>query len=77
MPKRKNGAVNRRKNWVCPYYRWDGDVFVACDAGRPTFPSRQRANDYMDRHCASIDGWKECPLAKEWNEYYEEREDER
>lgn len=76
MSKRKNGAVHRRKEWCCPYFKWDGPTFLSCEAGRPSFPSRTRANAYMVRYCADMQGWKQCPLAKEWNEYYENREDE-
>ena len=71
MGRRKDQKVHRRKDWACPYFTWDGDVFVMCQAGRPTFPNRTYANDYMDRHCADVKGWCQCTLAQTWNTYNE------
>lgn len=68
---RRYVKVKRRKQWACPYFRWDGPDFVACDAGRPAFPNRTYANDYMTRYCADVKGWCRCSLAQEWNEYNE------
>lgn len=71
MSKKRIYHVNRRKTWVCPYFGWDGPEFLRCEAGRPAFPTREAANEYMTSHCADINGWKECSLAKAWNEYLE------
>ena len=64
--KKKYYHVNRRKSWECPYFKWDGTNFLSCECGRPAFPSRQAANEYMNEHCASVRGWESCSLAAAW-----------
>lgn len=71
----RNYHVNRRKSWKCPYFRWDGERYVRCEAGKPTFPTRQAANEYMTQHCADVCGWEKCSLAQSWNQYLEEKDD--
>lgn len=73
MAKRKHSHVNRRKTWLCPYFRWDSDVYLRCEAGKPWFPDRKSANDYMTEYCAGA--WQECTLAKAWNEYLGGKDD--
>ncbi len=71
MARRRRPMVNRRKEWACPYFKWDGPDFVCCIAGQPTFPNRTYANDYMNQHCADVKGWCTCSLAQSWNIYNE------
>lgn len=75
MGRKKYYHVNRRKSWACPYFKWDGPTFLSCEAGRPGFPTREKANEYMTCHCADVQGWKECSLAKAWNEFLEAKDD--
>ena len=72
---KKHYHVNRRKTWVCPYFRWDGDRYLSCDAGKPVLPDRKSANEYMTRYCA--DKWQECSLAQAWIKYAEEIYDQK
>lgn len=60
---RKYKKWNRRKKWICPYYKWDSEKFVSCDGGRVCLPSRDKANRYMNKYCASYD-WEHCSLAQ-------------
>lgn len=71
MRKKKVYHVNRRKKWQCPYFKWDGPASLSCDCGKPAFPSRDAANDYMTVYCAGC--WEACSLAKAWNQYAEEK----
>ena len=74
MAKRKKQYhVNRRKLWLCPYFGWDGPDFLRCECGRPAFPDRTAANEYMTKHCAG--SWEECSLAKAWIEHEEIRDE--
>ena len=71
--RKKQYHTNRRKCWECPYFKWDEPNFISCECGRHSFPSRQAATEYMTDHCADIQGWKECSLARKWNDYLEEK----
>jgi len=70
MPRKKQYAVNRHKKWVCPYFGWDGAEFLKGKCGRPAFPNRTYANEYMNKYCAGC--WEKCTLAEYWNTYMEE-----
>lgn len=55
----------------CPYWIW-GDDKIHCQGGRLQLPGKAAMGDYLTEHCASIQGWEQCSIAKnlmkEWNE---------
>ena len=73
VKKKKRVPVHRRKEWQCPYFKWDGAACVSCETGLHDFPSRERANGFMDEYCAG--DWRACSIAKQWNDYFELWED--
>ena len=70
MMRKKSYHVNRRKRWQCPYFKWDGPMMLSCEAGKPAFPSRDAANEYMNEYCAGC--WEQCSLARAWIKSAEE-----
>ncbi len=74
MRNKRNGSFHRRRNWECPYFKWDGECCVSCTAGKAILPSKKRTEEFLTNYCAGK--WRECNLAKEWNEYYERYEDQ-
>ncbi len=70
---RKYKTWNRRKKWICPYYKYDAEKFVSCDGGRVCLFTRDHANRYMDKYCASYN-WEKCSLAQYITEMEEHNE---
>lgn len=63
------------KTWACPFFKWDERLRVHCEGGTISFRDRQEAAEYIDRHCACVDGWKKCSLARSLLGYYERQEE--
>lgn len=63
------------KRWACPFFRWDQRRRVACE-GRcgVVMADREEAAAYMERYCASLNGWERCALARALLGRYERRE---
>lgn len=59
------------KTFACPFFKWDERLCVHCEGGRPTFPDRAAATEYIDRYCADVNGWRDCSIAKTLLRYYE------
>lgn len=60
----------------CPYVLTDckskrGDLQLNCECGSLRFADKTEYNLFIDRYCGSIEGWKQCTLAKTLNEFYE------
>jgi hypothetical protein len=62
------------KTFVCPFFKWDERLRVHCEGGCLSFHDRPEAEDYIDRHCADLEGWKCCSLACSLLRYYERTE---
>lgn len=55
--------------YVCPYMKRTRETSIRCEEGGMAFKSKDDAKAHIDRYCCR--GWKECPVAKRLNEYYE------
>lgn len=66
-----SGWSNRA--WKCPFFGWDERLCIHCEGGKVKFQDRQAAVEYIDLHCASLDGWKRCSIADSLNKYYERK----
>lgn len=63
-----SGYSSRR--FQCPFFKWDERKKVHCEGGVVALPVPELRR-YMDRYCASLEGWKGCPLANALWEYYD------
>ena len=63
------GYSNR--TWMCPFFVWDEMLAIHCEGGRLTFKDREQMLEYIDRHCACLQGWKNCSMAISLEKYYE------
>lgn len=61
------------KTFVCPFFSWDERLCIHCEGGRIRFPDRQTAGEYIDQHCASVDGWRSCTVARMLETFYDGR----
>lgn len=69
-----NSFLNR--TWVCPFYKYDERRSIHCECGsRLNFPSMTAERAYVDKYCASLDGWKGCTLARCLNDHYDSIEE--
>ncbi len=59
------------KTFACPFFKWDERLCVHCEGGVVRFRDRREAMEYIDRYCASVDGWEKCSLARSLLGYYE------
>lgn len=59
------------KTFECPFFKWDERLRVHCEGGCASFRDRAAAQEYINRHCASVNGWKSCSLACSLVRYYE------
>lgn len=62
------------KVFVCPFFKQDERLGIFCEGGKLKFQDREAAREYTDGHCASMDGWKRCSLARNLLDYYERKE---
>lgn len=60
-----------RRNWACPFFKWDECDKIHCEGGKLTFRSRKSIEDYAQKYCGSIEGWKKCTIAESVEMYYE------
>ena len=60
--------------WTCPFFTWDERQAVHCEGGRVVFQDREAIQEYAERHCASLNGWKDCSIACSLLRYYERKE---
>lgn len=60
------------RRWACPFYRYDERQCVHCERGsKLKFPDMTAEIAYVDRHCASVTGWRDCTLAQCLTNHYE------
>ena len=53
-----------RRNWCCPFFRYDEKCVVHCEDGSVVkLKDRQVFAEYADRFCGNARGWKECQIA--------------
>lgn len=65
-------ASNR--TWQCPFYQYDEYRDIRCEAGHLKFLRRTTHTRYVERYCASTQGWHTCTLARALLQQYEEDE---
>lgn len=63
-----SGYSGRR--FQCPFFKWDEKKKVHCEGGVVALPVPELRR-YMDRYCACLTGWKDCPLARALEEHYD------
>lgn len=61
------------RKFQCPFFRWDERQKVHCEGGAVCLPVPELRR-YMDRYCSSLQGWRDCPIAKSLEEYYDRKE---
>lgn len=44
---------------------------MSCECCRMTFPDDEAKRDYVERYCASLDGWEQCSIARNLLKFYE------
>ncbi len=62
------------KTWACPFFKWDERLCVHCESARAKFKDRETMMEYIDKYCASVQGWEKCSLAATLLRYYERNE---
>lgn len=73
-----------KKYWCCPYLVGTDMRRVSCEGGTCLrFPDRKTAKDWLEKYCScenadAYDGrWKQCPIAKIYEDFYERQEHEK
>jgi hypothetical protein len=61
--------------WCCPYFKWDKRQEVHCEGGAVAMTDRGLFLEYIERYCASVDGWQKCTIAQAMTKYYQESGD--
>lgn len=59
------------KTWVCPFWKWEERLTVYCEGAKTEFRTPGARTAYIDRFCANIPGWEQCPLAAELSKCFE------
>ena len=59
------------KTFACPFFKWDERLCVHCEGGRPSFPDRTAAQEYINQFCGDVTGWKNCSIARTLLRFYE------
>lgn len=59
------------KSWACPFWQWEEVLCLHCEGAKLTFKSREGWRTYIDRYCAHVPGWEECPIARALTKEYE------
>ncbi len=65
-----SGYSGRR--FECPFFKWDERAKIHCEGGIIALP-RAEFTTFVERYCASLEGWKGCPMARALNRYYEKK----
>ena len=55
--------------YVCPYMKLTRETSIRCEEGGMAFKCKEDAKAHVKRYCCC--NWKECPVAKRLNKYYE------
>ena len=55
--------------YVCPYMKLTRETSIRCEEGGMAFKCKEDAKTHVKRYCCC--NWKECPVAKRLNKYYE------
>ena len=63
-----------KRLWACPFFRWDEREQIHCEGGVVSFPDRESCAGYAGKYCGSVQGWKDCTIAKSMADYYERTE---
>ena len=64
-------SMNRRRLWICPYFKWDGKTEIHCEGGVISFPDKQSLTEYITKFCCANPEWTECTIADSLSNYYE------
>lgn len=60
------------RTWQCPFYVRHSGAKVYCEGGcQIALPDRQSSDEFFDKYCAHIQGWKECSVAESKLDYYD------
>lgn len=64
------------KTYACPFWKWENGLSMSCECCRMDFPDKDTKSDYAQQYCASVEGWKNCSVARALNEFYEKSGEE-
>lgn len=59
------------RTYVCPFFMWERGKALRCERCRMDFPDDDAKREYILRYCASLEGWKNCSIAKALLTFYE------
>lgn len=59
------------RTMMCPFFSFFRNGKLHCEAAQLRLPSQEAWDDFMQKYCASLNGWETCPLAKALQEDYE------
>lgn len=62
------------KTWCCPFFKRDERLCVYCEGGQVRFYDLRCRNEYINRYCATVPGWKSCTIAGYLVHYYERKD---
>ena len=62
------------KTYVCPFWKWEKGCAVSCESCRMNFPDDGAKREYIERYCASLEGWRRCSIAANLVDFYERTE---
>jgi len=53
-----------RRNWCCPFYRYDERFTVHCEGGSVfRLKDQEIFASFADKYCGDVKGWAQCPIA--------------
>lgn len=55
----------------CPYYKYDQEACIRCEAGLLDFRSKYQKADYINQYCADLPNYKRCTLAHSLEIHYD------
>jgi len=59
----------------CPFYMWHKEDRISCEFGILIARKKAEKDSFVQRHCASLEGHRNCPLAKALYMKYESEGD--
>ena len=61
--------------WACPFYIRSVRGCVYCEGGKVSSRDEDKLKAKIKRHCANVQGWKDCPLARATAARYEQEDE--
>jgi len=61
------------RTMMCPFFSYFRSEKLHCEAAQIRLPSQMAWDDFVQKYCASLNGWESCPIAKALQEEYERK----